>query len=314
MPVNNSGINPAVEDIRFQEMRRKTLEETRILSWNIRAVGPALKKENLSDMIRQTAPDVILLQETKIGAKNEIESCVGVRYQVFKSSETNRGGVVTCIRKELLHWKKNWEVHVPQYLTSLDLMKDKRKIKVVNMYYPGKEYQTEQAEVETKLAEILRKAREEGMDVILGTDGNDWGKCAEKVEGTGLVDVATVLDETRGAMTFKRKGKDDKWHESKIDMVLISSDLRKDHFGHFQVFRDEEISWNNITDHAMMILDLHHIEPGKGQPTVQRTRINVPTMSEVAEFEKREPNWRTGTIGIPKRRKRWRQWRRLPEK
>ncbi|KAJ4458680.1 hypothetical protein PAPYR_5439 [Paratrimastix pyriformis] len=177
-------------------MQAKSEKETRFISWNVRGLGGLLKQAQIQEMLEGTDAQIVALQETKLATEggDEVRDFLKRRFVVHESwvkaeargKVVHRGGILMAVAKEMASWIRKVEERIPGYLMVVHMEEGKRKLAVINMYYPAYEPDGTKGRgalmnsVENALEETLREARGGGEMVVLLTDGNGENSDTER--------------------------------------------------------------------------------------------------------------------------------------
>ena len=207
-----------------------------VTSWNIKGLGSKRKQRILNNRMKQVAPDVIFIQETKCSIQKikEIHSKWLNHYEFLEVKADNTvGGILT-----LWNPKKIDIIDVDAFREYLSVVMqpvgDKETYLITNVYGP------QRLEGKLKLLDSLEDLRDRhlGIPWILGGDFNVIKSLLEKKGGIGALNKDSLAFQTftnnmkivdmetnNGCFTWNNKRGGESHVASKLDRFIISEDL-----------------------------------------------------------------------------------------
>ena len=110
----------------------------KIISWNVNSVRARIK--NISDYIKQSKPDILLLQETKTQDINfPYEEFISLGYKSHVYGQKSYNGVAIIAKTKVENINKNFikdNLSQSRIITGEIYLK-KKKIELINIYIPN---------------------------------------------------------------------------------------------------------------------------------------------------------------------------------
>ena len=150
----------------------------KIISWNVNSVRARI--ENILDYIKETNPDIILLQEIKTQNENfPSETFKKEGYNSYVFGQKSYNGVAFLSKSKIENVKNDFikdELKQSRIITG-EILIDKKKTKLINIYVPnGNPVDTEKYEYKKSwLTAFIKKVKEElsiNSNLIISGDFN----------------------------------------------------------------------------------------------------------------------------------------------
>ena len=150
----------------------------KIISWNVNSVRARIK--NISDYIKQSKPDILLLQETKTQDINfPYEEFISLGYKSHVYGQKSYNGVAIIAKTKVKNINKNFikdNLSQSRIITGEIYLK-KKKIELINIYIPnGNPIETEKYDYKKdwlkKFINSVKKKLSENSNLIIAGDFN----------------------------------------------------------------------------------------------------------------------------------------------
>ena len=150
----------------------------KIISWNVNSVRARIK--NISDYIKQSKPDILLLQETKTQDINfPYEEFISLGYKSHVYGQKSYNGVAIIAKTKVKNINKNFikdNLSQSRIITGEIYLK-KKKIELINIYIPnGNPIETEKYDYKKdwlkKFIISVKKKLSENSNLIIAGDFN----------------------------------------------------------------------------------------------------------------------------------------------
>ena len=150
----------------------------KIISWNVNSVRARIK--NISDYIKQSKPDILLLQETKTQDINfPYEEFISLGYKSHVYGQKSYNGVAIIAKTKVKNINKNFikdNLNQSRIITGEIYLK-KKKIELINIYIPnGNPIETEKYDYKKdwlkKFIIGVKKKLSENSNLIIAGDFN----------------------------------------------------------------------------------------------------------------------------------------------
>ncbi len=150
----------------------------KIISWNVNSVRARIK--NISDYIKQSKPDILLLQETKTQDVNfPYEEFISLGYKSHVYGQKSYNGVAIIAKTKVKNINKNFikdNLNQSRIITGEIYLK-KKKIELINIYIPnGNPIETEKYDYKKdwlkKFIISVKKKLSENSNLIIAGDFN----------------------------------------------------------------------------------------------------------------------------------------------
>ena len=150
----------------------------KIISWNVNSVRARIK--NISDYIKQSKPDILLLQETKTQDINfPYEEFISLGYKSHVYGQKSYNGVAIIAKTKVKNINKNFikdNLNQSRIITGEIYLK-KKKIELINIYIPnGNPIETEKYDYKKdwlkKFINSVKKKLSENSNLIIAGDFN----------------------------------------------------------------------------------------------------------------------------------------------
>ena len=150
----------------------------KIISWNVNSVRARIK--NISDYIKQSKPDILLLQETKTQDINfPYEEFISLGYKSHVYGQKSYNGVAIIAKTKVENINKNFikdNLSQSRIITGEIYLK-KKKIELINIYIPnGNPIETEKYDYKKdwlkKFINSVKKKLSENSNLIIAGDFN----------------------------------------------------------------------------------------------------------------------------------------------
>ncbi len=150
----------------------------KIISWNVNSVRARIK--NISDYIKQSKPDILLLQETKTQDINfPYEEFISLGYKSHVYGQKSYNGVAIIAKIKVENINKNFikdNLNQSRIITGEIYLK-KKKIELINIYIPnGNPIETEKYDYKKdwlkKFIISVKKKLSENSNLIIAGDFN----------------------------------------------------------------------------------------------------------------------------------------------
>ncbi len=150
----------------------------KIISWNVNSVRARIK--NISDYIKQSKPDILLLQETKTQDINfPYEEFISLGYKSHVYGQKSYNGVAIIAKTKVKNINKNFikdNLNQSRIITGEIYLK-KKKIELINIYIPnGNPIETEKYDYKKdwlkKFIISVKKKLSENSNLIIAGDFN----------------------------------------------------------------------------------------------------------------------------------------------
>ena len=126
----------------------------KIVSWNVNSVRARI--QNILDYIKQSAPDILMLQEIKTEDKNfPVNDFKNIGYESYIFGQKSYNGVAFLSKVKINNINRNFikDKRTQSRIIEGDIRNKKDLIKIINIYVPnGNPIETEKYDYKKKLA------------------------------------------------------------------------------------------------------------------------------------------------------------------
>ena len=177
----------------------------KIISWNVNSVRARIK--NISDYIKQSKPDILLLQETKTQDVNfPYEEFISLGYKSHVYGQKSYNGVAIIAKTKVKNINKNFikdNLNQSRIITGEIYLK-KKKIELINIYIPnGNPIETEKYDYKKdwlkKFIISVKKKLSENSNLIIAGDFNIIP------EGIDVYDFKRYENDALGRLEIRKK-------------------------------------------------------------------------------------------------------------